>query len=65
MGKQDSKAETEEKCAKQSQNKTRVCQNHSADDAVRACAKGPCLERENDSLPSHPKRRKGKEEVRG
>ena len=23
------------------------CQNHSADDAVRARAKGPCLEREN------------------
>ena len=24
-----------------------VCQNHSADDAVHARAKGPCLEREN------------------
>ena len=41
------------------------CQNHSADDAVRARAKGPCLERENWRPPSHPERGKKKEEVRG
>ena len=38
------------------------CQNHSADDAVHAHAKGPFLERENGRPPSHPKRRKWKEE---
>ena len=41
------------------------CQNHSADDAVRARAKGPCLERENWRPPSHPERRKKREEERG
>ena len=38
------------------------CQNHSADNAVHAHTKGPYLERKNDSPPSNPKRRKGKEE---
>ena len=39
------------------------CQNHSADDAVRARAKGPCLERENWRLPSHPERRERRNAV--
>ena len=43
----------------------RLCQNHSADDTVLARAKGPCLERENWRPPSHPERRKKREEIRG
>ena len=41
------------------------CQNHSVDDTVRARAKGPCLERKILRPPSHPRRGKKKEEVRG
>ena len=39
-----------------------LCQNHSVDDAVRACAKGPVLRGRTLRPPSHPKRRKRKKE---